>query len=77
MTDLQMLGNSSCEFFLVSTYQIIKYINENPQNVVIFKIILSIHIVFQYQSKIIRVIELKKNRINFLFIAVIYFPLSI
>ena len=35
------------------------------------------HIVFQYQSKIIRVIELKKKRINFLFIAVIYFPLSI
>ena len=32
---------------------------------------------FQYQSKIIRVIELKKKRINFLFIAVIYFPLSI
>ena len=28
---------------------------------------------FPYQSKIIRVIELKKKRINFLFIAVIYF----
>ena len=35
------------------------------------------HIVFQYQSKIIRVIGLKKKRINILFIAVIYFPLSI
>ena len=35
------------------------------------------HIVFQYQSKIIRVIELKKKPINFLFISVIYFPLSI
>ena len=32
---------------------------------------------FQYKSKIIRVIELKKKLINFLFIAVIYFPLSI
>ena len=37
-----------------------------------FKIVLSIHIVFQYQSKIIRVIELKKKRIKFFFIAVIY-----
>ena len=37
----------------------------------------AISLVFQYQSKIIRVIELKKKRINFLFIAVIYFPLSI
>ena len=33
---------------------------------------------FQYQSKILRVIELTKKRINFLFNAVkIYFPLSI
>ena len=32
---------------------------------------------FQYQSKIIRVIQIKKKRINFLFSAVIYFPLSI
>ena len=31
----------------------------------------------QYESKIIRVIQMKKKRINFLFIAVIYFPLSI
>ena len=50
--------------------EIIKYITENPQDVVIFKIVFSIHIVFQYQSKIICVIELKKKRINFLFIAV-------
>ena len=35
------------------------------------------HIVFQYRSKLIRVIELKKKHINFLFITVIYFPLSI
>ena len=33
-------------------------------------------IVFQYQLKIIRVIELKKKHSNFLFKAVIYFPLS-
>ena len=32
---------------------------------------------FQYQSKITFVIQIKKRRINFLFIAVIYFPLSI
>ena len=32
---------------------------------------------FQYQSKIIRVIQIKKKHINFLFIAVKYFPLSI
>ena len=32
---------------------------------------------FQYQSNIIRVIQIKKKRINFLFIAVLYFPLSI
>ena len=57
--------------------KIIKYINENPKDVVIFKIVFSIHIVFQYQSKIIRVIELKKKRINLLFIAVLYFRLSI
>ena len=32
---------------------------------------------FQYQSKVIRLIQSKKKHINFLFIAVIYFPLSI
>ena len=32
---------------------------------------------YQYQSKIIRVIKIKKKPLNFLFIAVIYFPLSI
>ena len=32
---------------------------------------------FQYQSKIIRVIQIKKKGIHFLFIAVIYFPSSI
>ena len=41
------------------------------------KIAFSIHIVFQYQSKIVHVIELKKKPSNFLFKAVIYFPLSI
>ena len=41
------------------------------------KNLFSIHIVFKYQLKIIRVIELRKKRINFLLIAVIYFPLSI
>ena len=37
--------------------EIIKYINENPQNVVILKMQKQ----FQYQSKIIGVIELKSN----------------
>ena len=37
---------------------------------------ISVSLVFQYQSKIIRVIELKKKRIKFLFIAVIYFDLN-
>ena len=56
--------------------KIIKYINENPQNFVIFESDFSI-ITFSVSIEIIRVIELKKKRINFLFIAVIYFPLSI
>jgi len=44
----------------------------------LFSKAISVSLVFQYQSKkIIRVIELKKKRINFLFIAVIYFPLTI
>ena len=47
------------------------------KKVVILKIVFSIQIVFPYQSKIIHVIEQKKKRINFLFIAEIYFPFSI
>ena len=43
----------------------------------LFSKAISVSLVFQYQSKIIRVIELKKKCINVLFIAVIYFPLSI
>ena len=50
------------------------YISEKPPNFVIFQIIFSIIYALRYQSKIIRVI--KKKRIKFLFIAVIYFPLS-
>ena len=37
----------------------------------------SVSISFHYQSEIICVIQIKKKRINFLFIAVIYFTLSI
>ena len=36
-----------------------------------------VSISFQYQLKIIRFIQLKKEHINFLFVAVISFPLSI
>ena len=54
------------------------YINENQQNVVIFKIVFFQYPYrFQYQSKIILVIQIEKKRINFLFIDVIYFPLLI
>ena len=54
------------------------YINENQQNVVIFKIVFFQYPYrFQYQSKIILVIQIEKKSINFLFIDVIYFPLLI
>ena len=46
-------------------------------NMLLFSKAISVSLDFQYQSKIIRVIEQKKKRINFLFIAAIYFPLSI
>ena len=48
------------EFDLKITLRIL-----NPENnIVIFKIVFSIHINSQYQSKIIRVIELKNKRIK-------------
>ena len=47
------------------------------RKMLLFSKAISVSLVFQYQSKIIRVIELKKKRNNFLFIAVIYFTLSI
>ena len=53
-----------------------KNINENPLNVVIFKIF-SASISFSVSFEIIRVIQIKKTRIHYLFIALIYFPLSI
>ena len=42
------------------------------RKMLLFSKAISVSLVFQYQSKIIRVIELKKKRINFLFIAVIF-----
>ena len=51
---------------------------KNPQNVVIFKLVFGRYLYrFQYQSKIIGVIQSKKKRLNFLFIVFLYFPLSI
>ena len=46
------------------------------RKMLLFSKAISVSLVFQYQPKIIRVIELKKKRINFLFIAVIYFPFN-
>ena len=43
----------------------------------LFSKAISVSLVFQYQSKIILAIELKKKRIYFLFIAVLYFPFDI
>ena len=65
------------EEIIVIGYNLISFLHSFMENTSDFQNRFSIHIVFRYQSKIIRVIELKKKRINFLFIAVIYFPLSI
>ena len=46
----------------------IKYINENPQNVVVFKIVFSIHIVFSINRKSSVLSNLSKNPLLLLWI---------